>query len=181
MSRPLFLDIEASSYDDDAFPVSLAWSLPDGRIKTVLVMPDESWNLDEVERLPFDIQHYYDQGFSTSDIAHEINIDLDGSTVYVDGIDPDELWLEKIFEACGIEPTFELARMDDLFIGHEYASQLEIKNAIAQQHGLDTTLPEHSVLSLLYLSQQLLQLEDEFSEDEIDETATDYEDSPNEW
>ena len=36
-SYPHFLAIDASSYEDTAVPVAIAWSLQDGTIKTVLI------------------------------------------------------------------------------------------------------------------------------------------------
>ncbi len=153
MNYPVFLDIEASCYDEAGFPLSLAWSLPDGRIKTVLVMPDEGWTPHATASV--DLAHYYDQGASARDIVHEINTDLDGQTLYIDGLDPDEIWLDRLFEACGEEPGFELARIDDLFIGREYATLIDLRQEFVRLHNLDAQTPEHQVLSLLYLFQEI--------------------------
>ena len=36
-SFPLFIDIEASSPDENGFPISISWSLADGQLKSVLI------------------------------------------------------------------------------------------------------------------------------------------------
>ncbi|MCP5160655.1 MAG: hypothetical protein H7A00_03155 [Hahellaceae bacterium] len=169
MNIPVFLDLEASSYEEDAFPLSIAWSLPDGRIKNVLVMPDETWNPRDNSSMPYDLQHYFDQGASVADIAREMNQDLDGLTIYIDGLDPDEEWLEKLFEAAADEPTFEIARIDDLFIGLDYGQLIETRDDTLRRYELDGQTPEGAVLGLLYMAQQLLDLDIENTDTEDEE------------
>ena len=46
---PHFLDIEYFHNDDLFFPTAIAWSLADGRMKTVVIEPDESWLPQDAE------------------------------------------------------------------------------------------------------------------------------------
>ena len=38
-----FVAIDASSYEDSAHPVAIAWS-SDGTVKTTLIQPDDDWD-----------------------------------------------------------------------------------------------------------------------------------------
>ena len=65
---PLFIDIETSSADDTAFPTSISWSLPDGQLKSVLIIPDDEWEPWDNTDADIDLQHLFDQGVSGPDV-----------------------------------------------------------------------------------------------------------------
>src|SRR5690606_3949662 len=44
MSYPQFIAIDGSSFEEHAHPVAIAWSLPDGQIKTTLIAPEDDWD-----------------------------------------------------------------------------------------------------------------------------------------
>ncbi len=152
--EPQFLDIESSSYDEDSFPICIAWSLPDGQIKNVLVMPDEDWN-PQGSHLPYEtLQHLYDHGVSGIDIIREMNDDLDGKPVYIDGTDYDAELLEKLCDTFDEEPTFELTPITSLITNKKFEEILDSKNVIMQENNLNTKHAEHNVLSLLIMARE---------------------------
>ena len=77
---PLFIDIEASTPDSNGFPTSISWSLADGQLKTVLIIPDDDWEPWDNTDPDVDLQHLFDQGVSGPDAIRELNEDLDGQT-----------------------------------------------------------------------------------------------------
>jgi hypothetical protein len=152
--RPQFIDIESSSYDEDSFPICVAWSTPDGQIKNILVMPDEEWNPQDSPLPEETLQHLYDHGVSGIDIIREMNCDLDGKAVFVDGIGYDSELLEKLYEAFGDEPTFEIASMSELFTNRSFEDIMDNRKQVIQDNSLDTDQAEHNVLSLLMLARE---------------------------
>mgnify|MGYP000120840937 CR=1 FL=1 len=152
--EPQFLDIESSSYDEDSFPTCIAWSLPDGQIKNVLVMPDEDWNPQDSSLPDETLQHLYDHGVSGIDIIREMNDDLDGKPVYIDGIDYDAELLEKLCDTFDEEPTFELTPITSLITNKSFEEIMDSKSLIMQENNLNTKHAEHNVLSLLMIARE---------------------------
>ena len=152
--RPQFLDIESSSYDDDSFPICVAWSTPDGQIKNVLIMPDDEWNPQDSTLPEEALQHLYDHGVSGIDIIREMNDDLDGKAVFVDGIGYDSELIEKFYETFGEEPSFEIAAISELFTNISFEETMDNRNQVIQDNSLNTDQAEHNVLSLLILARE---------------------------
>lgn len=147
-----FMDLTPSSPDETGFPTEVSWSLSNGQIKTVLVLPDESWEPWDNCDHDVDLQHLMDQGVTAADIVGELNDDLNGQTIYVDGLDDDPALLEKLFESCGEEPAFEIATLSELFPSENRESLYAERQEIADEHGLELRHSEGSVHSLLLLN-----------------------------
>jgi len=155
MTHPLFIDIDASHADDNAFPTSIAWSLPDGTIKSVIISPDSDWDPWDNASPDIDIQHLLDQGVSGPDVIREMNEDLDGQTVFVDGLDEDELLLELLFETYNNTLGFELATISQLHSRHNFEDLLVMRRQIADEHQFNLDLAEENIQALLHLSERL--------------------------
>lgn len=148
---PLFLDIESSSPDENAFPTSITWSLPDGQLKSVLIIPDDEWNPWDNINNDIDLQHYFDQGVSGPDVIRELNEDLDGQTVFVDGLDDDENLLELLFDTYQSDIGFEIATLRELFQKTDIEIVLTLRNEIANEYQLDIESIEDKVRALIFL------------------------------
>jgi len=155
MTHPLFIDINASHADDNAFPTSIAWSLPDGTIKSVIISPDSDWDPWDNASPDVDIQHLLDQGVSGPDVIREMNEDLDGQTVFVDGLDEDELLLELLFETYDNTFGFELATISKLNSQYTFEELLLIRSQIADEYQFNLDLAEENIQALLHLSERL--------------------------
>ncbi len=151
---PQFLDIEGSSYDEDSFPVSISWSQTDGQIKTVLIMPDDEWAPHDSALPDESLQHLYDQGVSGIDVIREMNSDLDGATIYIDGIDYDNDLLDKLYDTFDEDPTFEIATLSELYNDDSVEEILDARNQIIQDNNLDNRQAEHNVLAMLILARE---------------------------
>tara|TARA_R110002072_G_scaffold172728_4_gene327041 strand:+ start:10368 stop:10862 length:495 start_codon:yes stop_codon:yes gene_type:complete len=148
---PLFIDIETSSPDENAFPTSIAWSLPDGQMKSVLIIPDDEWEPWHNTDADIDLQHLFDQGVSGPDVIRELNEDLDGQTVYIDGLDEDENLLELLFDTYQHSLGFEIASLRELFPKQGIENILSLRNDIANEYQLDIEQIEDKVRALIFL------------------------------
>ena len=155
---PLFIDIEASTPDENGFATSISWSLPDGQLKSVLIIPDDEWDPWENASPDIDLQHLFDQGVSGPDVIRELNEDLDGQTVYVDGLDEDELLLEKLFDTFEQSIGFEIATVSELFTKHHIEDILALRNDIAREYQLDPDSIEDKVRAFIFLVNDMPEL-----------------------
>ncbi len=154
---PVFIDIDASTFDDNGFPIAIAWSLPDGQLKSVLIIPDDEWDPWENADPHIDLQHLFDQGITGADIVRELNEDLDGQTVFIDGLDEDERLLEKLFDTYQQSMGFELAPMSELFREQDLESILAMREDTAREYQLDMELIEEKIKAMIFMvnAQQL--------------------------
>lgn len=147
MSLPSFMAVEAAASEDDSFPVSIAWSLPDGSIKQALIQPDEAWleddtSLASVRDLDLSIEAY-----SAAEVVRELLYDQLDDVYYVSLIHPQEGWLLKLFASAGQEIGFELAEASRLCADADEWSEIYQDNI--HLHGLDPERAEDQVRALL--------------------------------
>ncbi len=149
---PNFLHIEASSPEEDAYPVCVSWSLEDGSIKSVLVMPDEDWDPWDNCLPDTDVQLLLDQGVSGPDIIRELNEDLDGKTVFVAGFDYEEESVNKLFDTYSFEPGFEIATLSNLFAQMDLDEVLSLRSEVANENNLQLDISEDIVRAHVFMA-----------------------------
>lgn len=153
-SMPRFLDIEYSETENGLLPTAMAWSLADGRMKVVVIEPDESWLPEDGDLPDVDLRYLQEQGVPLIELARSLHEDLPDQTVYVDGMDPDEALVEMIFEAVGMEQPFELAPVSELITELGRDDIEDARQEMIFQEGLDPLLAETSVYTMLLLAQR---------------------------
>lgn len=108
---PAFLDVEASGFGRDSYPVEIGFVLSDGHAWCTLVRPEEDWvhwdpSAEALHGISREIALRH--GRPAIDVARELNRRLHGQVVYSDGWAHDYAWLARLFEAAGRAPTFRL-------------------------------------------------------------------------
>nr|WP_241264488.1 hypothetical protein [Marinobacter daepoensis] len=160
VSLPRFLDIEYCQTDDSLFPTAIAWSLADGQMKTVVIAPDESWLPEDGDLGDVDLRHLEEQGVPLLELTRELHEDLPDQTVYVDGLDPDEILIDLIFSAVHQEAPFEIAPIAELIHGLDTDTLEDRRRQLLFEEGLEPQLPENGVYALLLLAKEEGYLED---------------------
>lgn len=109
--RPCVLDIEASGFGRNSYPIEVGYVLSDGRAQCTLVRPAPHWthwdsSAEQVHHIHRNtlLRH----GRSAPEVARMLNRDLEGQTVYCDGWAHDFSWLAALFEEAGLRPHFRL-------------------------------------------------------------------------
>lgn len=156
MSIPVFADIETSINDDAGFPVAICWSLENGQMKSVLVIPEDDW-LEREDNLDphINLQELYNHGVPVLDIIREINRDLDGKTVYMPGHYYESQCIEMLFNAYDIEPSFEINPLAD-FLSIDPEEVPYRINQTKQDYALESPHDsEANVLAMLHLAREL--------------------------
>ena len=154
MSLPRFLDIEYCQTDDALFPTAMAWSLADGRMKTVVIAPEEAWLPEDGDLGDVDLFYLEEQGVPLIELARELHQDLPDETVYVDGLDPDEVLVDLIFSAVRQEAPFEIAPITELIVNRDGETLEDRRRQLLFDEGLEPQLPENGVYALLLLARE---------------------------
>ena len=151
---PGFIAIETG--DEEGLPLSVAWSLPDGRIKHTLIQPDDSW-IAESEHVTneYSAEELESFGVSPLDVIRELETDYFNETLYTSGSGEDELALARLFDTYGIDPFVELAPAESLYQGINKAHWQHQRREVFDQLGLEPMRPEDEVSAMLALHQQL--------------------------
>ncbi|PCM46170.1 hypothetical protein [Marinobacter sp. ANT_B65] len=153
MPVPSFLDIEYCLTDDALFPVAMAWSLQDGQMKTVIIAPAEEWLPEDGDLGDLDLHYLAEQGVPLIELIHELHQDLPDKTVYVDGLDPDEILVDMIFSALNQEAPFEIAPISELITGASSEELEDRRRQLLFEESLEPQLPENGVYALLLMAQ----------------------------
>lgn len=154
MPKPRFLDIEYCQTDDALFPVAMAWSLDDGQMKTVVIAPADEWLPEDGDLGDFDLHYLEEQGVPLLELVHELHQDLPDQTVYVDGLDPDEILVDLIFGAMNQEAPFEIAPITELITGLDSDVLEDRRRELLFEESLEPQLPENGVYALLLMAQE---------------------------
>ncbi len=154
MSIPRFLDIEYCQTDDALFPIAMAWSLADGQMKTVVIAPEDDWLPEDGDLGDIDLLYLEEQGVPLLELVQELHQDLPDQTVYVDGMDPDEVLIDLIFSAVSQDAPFEIAPISELISGLDSDSIEDRRRQLMFDEGLEPQLPENGVYALLMLAQE---------------------------
>ena len=145
-NAPCVLDIEASGFGRNSYPIEVGYVLPDGRARCTLIRPLPEWThwdagAEQVHHITGDtlIEH----GRSAAEVTAMLNDDLAGQTVYCDGWAHDYAWLGALFEAADRRPLFKLESVVSL-LDEERLQHLQV----AQQQAMsDLGLARHRASS----------------------------------
>jgi hypothetical protein len=140
------LDIEASGFGRESYPVEIGFVLPDGQAFCTLIRPSPEWShWDPQAELVHGItlQTAVDHGRDALDVATVLNERLYGLTLYCDGWAHDFVWLSVLFEAAGLNPSFKLDSLRRLMTEPQVARWDDIKKQVTDE----MSLPRHRASS----------------------------------
>lgn len=104
--------------DENPIPTAVAWTLPDGQFKSVLVKPAETWRSEIEEHgagFAREVTELDDRGENIVELARELGHDMSDNTVYSDQPAEAQACLERLFETVVQECPWEVAGMNELF------------------------------------------------------------------
>ncbi len=137
--RHCVIDIEASGFGRSSYPIEVGYALADGRAHCTLVRPATHWthwdgSAEQVHHIARDtlLRH----GRSALEVAHRLNRDLAGQTVYCDGWAHDYTWLATLYEEAGLVPSFQLESVRRLLDDGRMARLQQAQQQARAQLGL---------------------------------------------
>lgn len=111
---PLVLDVEASGFGRNSYPIEVGFASQDGSTYCTLIRPLAHWTHWDPQAAQ--IHHISrDQlsraGRPAAEVANALNQRLRGQTVYSDGWSHDYSWLAMLFDAVDTVPAFRLENL----------------------------------------------------------------------
>ncbi|WP_172118863.1 3'-5' exonuclease family protein [Halomonas hibernica] len=129
-----FIDIEASGLDQpDSYPIEVGWADTLGNSDGFLIRPHDDWmhwsptaeSIHGIKR-----KELFEKGLPVDEAAEQLNDMLGCEVVFCDGLDSDQFWLKRLYEATSVAPSFELADF------HQLHKLLSKQHMLSLQHAL---------------------------------------------
>jgi len=133
---PLIIDIEASGYDDDSYPIEIGVVLDDEVRYCSLIKPSKNWtHWDQAAEQSHRISRIALQtsGRSAATVAKQLNELLAGRTVYSDGWTTSKPSLTRLFEAARTPMKFSISSLDELLSKHQVTIWRSTKDQVAKE------------------------------------------------
>ncbi|MFT7179278.1 MAG: hypothetical protein ACI9EP_000180 [Oceanospirillaceae bacterium] len=144
LSLALFIAVETCP-EPPYYPIVAAWTLPDGSIKSSLILADDNWPPDLCYSDHISDDTITALGHSVKDVLLEMNDDLDASHVVGHSDFSPAQGLEHLVDALDIELSFEISTtQQDIseLLGHDWRDELQ---DLAHETGLDLLQAEDQV------------------------------------
>ncbi len=138
-AAPTVLDVEASGFGRNSYPIEIGFVLPDGHSYCTLVRPETEWTHWDAQA---EATHHIsralilERGLPVVEVAHSINTQLRGQTVYSDGWAHDYSWLGVLFDCAGMQPSFKLQNLRALLDEQQADRWHDVKNEVSRERGV---------------------------------------------
>ena len=150
---PAIIDVEASGFGADSYPIEVGMVLADGDCYCSLVQPETAWKHWDPKAQAMH-GHTRTQllasGKTAATVARELNERAAGQTLYSDGWTVDLPWLRTLYQAAQIPMNFRVSAIEMLLSEQDLAAWDVIKEATRQRLGE----PRHQASSDAWLIQQ---------------------------
>jgi hypothetical protein len=117
MECPDILDFEASGFGCDSYPIEVGYALGCGERFCMLIRPEPAWlfwdaGAEAVHGISREL--LLRSGLDVVQTCHALNRRLSGRTLYSDAWVVDKEWLNRLFAAAGLQPTFQLSAIENI-------------------------------------------------------------------
>ncbi len=136
---PAIMDVEASGFGRDSYPIEIGYVLADGTGFCTLIRPAPHWtHWDPLAEQA----HHIDRamllrhGRPVDVVARLLNDQLEGRTVYSDGWGHDYSWLAALFDVAQVLPRFRIDSLRGQLSEPELRDWHATKQRVSQEIGL---------------------------------------------
>lgn len=129
-----FIDFEASGLAPDSYPIEVAVVYPGGEYQTLITPAPywDHWSHDAEDMHGISRDQLFCEGRLPLEVALQLNELFEGKTLCSDN-PVDCFWLDVLYEAAGIEPTFSVQPLEAI-VGREAASEILGMLPVAKAH-----------------------------------------------
>ena len=121
---PIIIDIEASGFGGDSYPIEIGLAFSAKQRFCRLIRPQADWlHWSEEAQALHGISRavLVDKGVNVNRVCLELNQLLDTKTVYSDGWVVDSPWLNRLYESAGISRSFKISALEMILNEHQMA------------------------------------------------------------
>jgi hypothetical protein len=139
LAVPTVLDVEASGFGRNSYPIEIGFVLPNGHTFCTLVRPEAHWTHWDAQA---EATHHIPRalilarGVPVPEVARTINAQLAGQTVYSDGWVNDYSWIGALFDAADMSPSFKLENLRVLLDDQEADQWHTVKAQVSSERGV---------------------------------------------
>jgi len=136
---PAIIDLEASGFGSQSYPIEVGFALSTGRLECTLIRPEPSWvHWDESAYAVHGITRELLLAFGkpVDQVAHWLNRQLKDTTIYSDAWAHDYAWLAILFDAANTTPSFKLDHLARIMPECESARWNQLHQEIELELGL---------------------------------------------
>lgn len=139
---PTVIDVEASGFGSQSYPIELGVSLSCGRRFSMLIRPEPSWThwdatAQSVHGLTREV--LFSTGKSVEEVAETFNTLLTGKTAYSDGWVVDKPWVSLLYHTARVPMMFSVSPIEQIMSEAQFeiwddAKSEVIKDLQANRH-----------------------------------------------
>ena len=151
MNVPFIIDVEASGFGPQSYPVEIGVALQRGTRHSVLIQPAPGWDFwdlqaEKVHRISRDILMEY--GKPVAQVTSELNALLAGHTLYSDGWVVDKPWLSLLFHAARTTMAFEVSPIERLLPASQMAIWDNVKVSVIDELAVTRHRASHDAMMI---------------------------------
>lgn len=154
MQIPTFIAFEVTDFEN-GYPYAVAWSLPDGQYKSVLIKPEDDWLIDfEMGQHNPDappLQDLLDQGQTVLEILKEWDLDFEDGELFCQEPVLAQYCLDLMAEAYNKENEWDVMSEYDCFENVDAMDLDDQRRWIMDTEGFSATNCEDVVKAAIFL------------------------------
>lgn len=140
------IDVEASGLQSGSYPVEVGIAFVNGERLSMLIQPEPEWvhwdpqaqTLHGISRRT--LSQY---GKPAAEVAHKLNMLLDGQQAYSDAWVVDKPWLNSLFDAAKLPMQFRLSPIEQVMSENQFYYWDDIKQQVIQELGVERHRASH--------------------------------------
>lgn len=136
MNPPIILDIEASGFGKNSYPIEVGFIDESLNTWCALIKPEEDWehwDLDAEKMHFLSRDSLIKHGKSAEVVAQSLNAQLLNKTVYSDGWMHDFTWISLLFDSAKMRQRFKLEDLRNVLTPKQEAMWHTTKNLVEQE------------------------------------------------
>ena len=130
---PYIIDIEASGFGPDSYPIEVGVVKSSGERYCTLIQPHESWGYwsKDAEALHgIDRATLFRTGKPIEEVCFDLNVFLRNEFVFSDAWSHDQAWLAKLFYTAEIHQSFEIRAIEFILTEEQLLAWDAIKKSV---------------------------------------------------
>lgn len=133
------IDIEASGFGRDSYPIEVGIILPNGKAYCFLIKPPPHWThwdhtAEHAHRISREL--LLEKGMEPLEVAQSLNDLLQGARVYTDAWSHDLSWLGKLYDLTETTQLFKLESLRSLLSERQSAQWHQTKEKVITEFSL---------------------------------------------
>lgn len=146
---PTILDFEASGFGYESYPIEVGLALGGGERFCTLILPLKEWQHwdDDAAKIhQISQQDLLRHGVPIVDVCLRLNQLLGEQVVYSDGWVVDKPWLNTLYQAGNMEPSFSLSPIESIQSEGQQKAWGEVKDELLETFAFDRHRASHDAL-----------------------------------